>query len=217
MKRYFILLLLLSNTLFGQEKTAVFNLDGTIISESNGYMYEEFTDVYSNHSFETYNDLVHEIGEISQRENYQKLVDRFFKKNDVDVYEDAIEIIKKLKAEGYTLVLCTSTEEHFAKEINKRFLNGAFDKVIGSDLTKGVNSYDKKVSELRKHNIHPDVAYGNSLSDFPMMNYAEKGVLVVNDDDERNKYKDYEECVDDAKENGFEIIHFDDDTVEEED
>ncbi|AZQ62301.1 hypothetical protein EI427_08635 [Flammeovirga pectinis] len=217
MKRYIILLLLLSNTLFGQDKTAVFNLDGTIISESNGYMYEKFTDVYSNHSFETYDDLVHEIAEISERENYQKLVDRFFKRNDVEVYGDALELINKLKKEGYTLVLCTSTEEHFAKEINRRFLNNAFDEVIGSDLSKDVNSYDKKVNALKKNKINPDVAYGNSLADFPMMNFAKKGILVVNEDDDKNKYKDFEDCIDEAKENGFEIIHFDDDTIDDED
>lgn len=115
-------------------------------------------------------------------------------------YKDALEEIKRLKSEGYTLILVTASFEIYAKHIA---YNLGFDKCMGTELWTyrnkytgymyGKNCYGKaKKYRLLTENFFPkksnkNIAYSDSISDLPLFDFADKKVCVNPD----NKLKDY--------------------------
>ncbi|ANQ48101.1 haloacid dehalogenase-like hydrolase [Flammeovirga sp. MY04] len=213
-----ITLLFVSQFVLAQDKIAVFDMDGTLISESPNYALADFAKKYSTSQIETMDDLVNGLTELSNNPKYPKYLKSFFKKHDIRVYPYMMNVVDSLKKEGYTLVLCTGSEVRFAEEVNKRYLNNSFDVVIGSEFrteklkAKNININDKegKVDNLKARGIKPTVAYGNSHGDFPMMKYVGNAYLVIHDDEANKEYDKPEQYTKECKELGFKTIKISD-------
>ncbi|MEI0567611.1 HAD-IB family hydrolase [Brachyspira pulli] len=106
-------------------------------------------------------------------------------------YQDALEEIKRLKKEGYTLVLITASFEIYAKYIAK---NLGFDRCMGTELWAfrgkytgymyGRNCYGSAKryrlyteSFFTKHS-DKNRAYSDSISDLPLFDFADTKVCV---------------------------------------
>ncbi|OHX65168.1 HAD family hydrolase [Flammeovirga pacifica] len=223
-KILFIALLFVSQFIVAQDKVAVFDMDGTLISESPNYALAEFAKEYSMNQIETIEDLVTELTKLSESPKYNKYLKSFFKKNDIRVYPHMMDVVDSLKKEGYKLVICTGSEVRFAKEVNKRYFNNAFDVVIGSEFraeklkAKNININDKegKVDNLKSQGIMPTIVYGNSHGDFAMMKYAGNGVLVIHDDKENKEFDKPEEYIKECKQLGFKTLLISDWNLENE-
>lgn len=115
-------------------------------------------------------------------------------------YKDAIEEIKKLKEEEYELVLITASFYFYAEYIAK---NLGFNKCIGTELWRFRNKYtgymygkncygmEKRFRLLtegyyEKKN-EEKIAYSDSISDIPMLEFA-KTKVCVNPDKRLKKY-----------------------------
>ena len=115
-------------------------------------------------------------------------------------YKDALEEIKKLKSEGYTLVLVTASFEIYAKYIAS---NLGFDKCFGTELWTfrdkytgymyGKNCYgNAKRYRLFTEQFFPNhsfknIAYSDSISDLPLFGFADTKICVNPD----SKLRDY--------------------------
>ena len=127
-------------------------------------------------------------------------------------YKDALEEIKKLKSQGYTLVLITASFELYAKYIAK---NLGFDKCMGTELWTfrdkytgymyGRNCYGPaKRYRLFTEQFFPDysyknIAYSDSISDLPLFDFADTKICVNPD----KKLKEYALK---NKDKGFKIV-----------
>lgn len=115
-------------------------------------------------------------------------------------FKDALEEIKKLKSKGYTLIMVTASFELYAKFIAK---NLGFDKCMGTELWTfrgkftgymyGKNCYGAaKRYRLFTEHIFPNhkyknIAYSDSISDLPLLNFAETKICV----NPNNKFRKY--------------------------
>ena len=115
-------------------------------------------------------------------------------------FKDALEEIKKLKSQKYTLIMITASFELYAKFIAK---NLGFDKCMGTELWTfrgkftgymyGKNCYGaaKRYRLFTEHifpnHKHKNIAYSDSISDLPMLNFAETKICV----NPNNKFKKY--------------------------
>lgn len=115
-------------------------------------------------------------------------------------YKDALNEIEKLKSQGYNLIMITASFELYAKFIAK---NLGFDKYMGTELWTfrgkftgymyGKNCYGAaKRYRLFTEHIFPshkykNIAYSDSISDLPMLNFAETKICV-NPNNEFKKY-----------------------------
>ena len=104
-------------------------------------------------------------------------------------FKDALEEIKKLKSKGYTLIMVTASFELYAKFIAK---NLGFDKCMGTELWTfrgkftgymyGKNCYGaaKRYRLFTEHIFHKykNIAYSDSISDLPLLNFAETKICV---------------------------------------
>ena len=120
------------------------------------------------------------------------------------IFNDAIEEIKKLKKEGYHILLVSASPECYLKFFEvEEYVDG----VIGTKLRRTNNRYiniieginckgEEKVVRieeyLKERNLIIDknnsVAYSDSLSDIPMFNLVEKAYLI----NYKKKNLDYE-------------------------
>ena len=115
-------------------------------------------------------------------------------------FKDALEEIKKLKSKGYTLIMVTASFELYAKFIAK---NLGFNKCMGTELWTfrgkftgymyGKNCYGAaKRYRLFTEHIFPNhkyknIAYSDSISDLPLLNFAETKICV----NPNNKFRKY--------------------------
>lgn len=112
----------------------------------------------------------------------------------LSIYNDAIEEIKKLKKEGYYILLVSASPECYLKFFE---IEDYIDGVIGTKLHFENNKYINKIdgenckgeekvrritSYLKEKNLAIDksnsLAYSDSLSDTPMFNLVGKSYLI---------------------------------------
>ena len=108
-----------------------------------------------------------------------------------DAYKDALEEIKKLKNQGYTLILVTASFEIYAKYIAE---NLGFDRCMGTELWTfrgkytgymyGKNCYGAAkryrlfTEQLFPNYSYKNIAYSDSISDLPLFNFADTKICV---------------------------------------
>ena len=113
-------------------------------------------------------------------------------------YKDALDEIKKLKSKGYTLIMVTASFELYAKFIAE---NLGFDKCMGTELWTfrgkftgymyGKNCYGiaKRyrlfTERIFSNHKHKNIAYSDSISDLPLLNFAETKICI----NPNNKFK----------------------------
>lgn len=210
MKQFITLFLLsfLSISAFSQNKVAVFDMDGTLISESPRYAMHDFIIEMTDIEVNTYEELEQAVIFIGSQSNYKELVSKFLQKDMIKIYQPMYDTLLRLKREGYDLVLCTGSEMEFAQQLADLYFNGIFNEVIGATVTGEIdwNDEEGKVVNLQKRGISPDIVYGNSTGDYAMLSIAQKGYLVIHDDKERNEYDKPEMYLEYCKKNGIEPI-----------
>ncbi|NLR91954.1 HAD family hydrolase [Flammeovirga agarivorans] len=219
MKRIAVLLLLfVSQFTFAQDKVAVFDMDGTLISEEPAYAMAIFAKEYGQNQIETVNDLVNELKALTKNPRYDKMLKSFMKTDPIKVYPQMMDVVDSLKAEGYKLVICTGSEVRFAEAVNKKYFNNKFDVVIGSEFraeklkptNSSINDKEGKIDNLKSNGITPTIVYGNSHGDFPMMKWVGNGVLVIHDDKASGEYDKPEQYIKECNELGFKTIKISD-------
>ncbi|MEI0528681.1 HAD-IB family hydrolase [Brachyspira intermedia] len=129
-------------------------------------------------------------------------------------YKDALEEIKKLKNQGYTLILVTASFEIYAKYIAE---NLCFDRCMGTELWTfrgkytgymyGKNCYGAAkryrlfTEHFFPHHSDKNIAYSDSISDLPLFNFADTKICVNPD----NKLKEHALK---NKDKGFTIVNW---------
>lgn len=130
-----------------------------------------------------------------KEERMQELVEEFYdKKLSKILYNDAINAMKKLKAEGYKVYLISASAEFYLKELYKI---KEVDKVIGTRFTSAGGKYSRKIAGenckgeekvkrlmevLKKENIEVDFKnsymFSDSLADLPLFNLVGNPYLI---------------------------------------
>ncbi|KLI50613.1 HAD family hydrolase [Brachyspira hyodysenteriae] len=129
-------------------------------------------------------------------------------------YKDALDEIKKLKNQGYTLILVTASFEIYAKYIAE---NLGFDRCMGTELWTfrgkytgymyGKNCYGKAkryrlfTEHFFPHHSDKNIAYSDSISDLPLFDFADTKVCVNPD----NRLKEHALK---NKDKGFTIVNW---------
>lgn len=128
-------------------------------------------------------------------EDMKILVKEFYEKRLSKIlYSDAINMMKKLKAEGYKVYLISASAEFYLnelyniKEVDKvigtRFLceRGMHKSKMQGENCKGEEKVKRLLEELRKDNIEVDFKnsymFSDSLSDLPLFNLVGKPYLI---------------------------------------
>jgi HAD superfamily hydrolase (TIGR01490 family) len=130
-----------------------------------------------------------------KEKDLQILVKDFYKdKLSKIIYEDAINMIKKLKSEGYKIYLISASAEFYLnelyniKEVDKiigtkfKIENGAFKPLMEGANCKGEEKVRRLMEELKKDNIEVDFKnsymFSDSLADLPLLKLVGKGYLI---------------------------------------
>lgn len=125
----------------------------------------------------------------------QNIVKEFYEERLSKIlYKDAIEMIRKLKAEGYKIYLISASAEFYLQElynikevdkiIGTRFKleNGSYKPIIEGKNCKGEEKVRRLMEELKKDNIKVDFKnsymFSDSLSDLPLFNLVGKPYLI---------------------------------------
>lgn len=110
------------------------------------------------------------------------------------LYNDAIDMIKKLKGEGYKIYLISASAEFYLnefyniKEVDKvigtRFRSdkGMHTNIMEGENNKGEEKVKRLLDELKKENIEVDFKesymFSDSLSDLPLLNLVGHPYLI---------------------------------------
>jgi phosphoserine phosphatase len=143
----------------------------------------------------------------SELESYSKKIwQKFNFKNSIYPYPEMLSLVKYLKANQWKVAIITASPAASIKSISQ-FWEIPKDDVIGMELeningvlsSKIIEPYScsegKVKSILQKYNQNPDLAFGDSIGDVPMMLSATiKGILL----DRQNQ-----NLLDTVKDNGF--------------
>lgn len=130
-----------------------------------------------------------------KEEDMKKLVKDFYEKRLSRIlYRDAIDTIRKLKAEGCRIYLISASAEFYLKElynipevdkvIGTRFIceNGLHSRRIEGENCKGEEKVSRLMEELKKDNIEVDFQnsymFSDSLSDLPLFNLVGNPFLI---------------------------------------
>lgn len=130
-----------------------------------------------------------------EEKQVQKIVKDFYReKLSSIIYEDAINMIKKLKNEGYKVYLISASGEFYLnelyniKEVDKiigtkfKIENGVFKSLMEGANCKGEEKIKRLMEELKKDNIEPDfknsLMFSDSLADLPLLKLVGKGYLI---------------------------------------
>nr|WP_040211150.1 HAD-IB family hydrolase [Clostridium polynesiense] len=125
----------------------------------------------------------------------EMLVKEFYEKRLSKIlYNDAIEMMKNLKNQGYKIYLISASPEFYLKElynlkivdkiIGTRFLceNGYHSRRMEGENCKGEEKVKRLKEELRKENIEVDYKnsymFSDSLSDKPLMDIVGNAYLI---------------------------------------
>jgi phosphoserine phosphatase len=152
----------------------VFDMDGTLISESPSYY---IIDLLRTHAYLQSGDMTSLISGLNMfmaDPEYHKKIDVFVIHNPPKLYKPMIELVDYLKSKNFKLILSTGSPQYLAEALCKQYFP-QFDVIIGTQMVGGtllVNDQQEKVTNLKNHNLHPAIAFGNSTGDFEMMNYT---------------------------------------------
>ncbi|SKA72760.1 HAD-superfamily subfamily IB hydrolase, TIGR01490 [Clostridium sp. USBA 49] len=130
-----------------------------------------------------------------KEEDMQIIVKEFYeKKLSKILYNDAIDMMKKLKSEGYKIYLISASAEFYLKElynikevdkvIGTIFLceNGIHKSKMQSENCKGEEKVKRLLEELKKDKIDVDFKnsymFSDSLSDMPLFNLVGNPYLI---------------------------------------
>jgi HAD superfamily hydrolase (TIGR01490 family) len=130
-----------------------------------------------------------------EEKEVQKIVKNFYReKLSSIIYEDAINMIKKLKNEGYKVYLISASGEFYLnelyniKEVDKiigtkfKVENGVFKSLMEGANCKGEEKIKRLMEELKKDNIEADFKnsymFSDSLADLPLLKLVGKGYLI---------------------------------------
>lgn len=125
----------------------------------------------------------------------KELVEEFYEKKLSKIfYKDAIDTIKKLKAENYKIYLISASAEFY---LNELYNIKEVDKIIGTKFTCEKGKYNRKIvgenckgeekvrrlkETLKEENIEVDFKnscmFSDSLSDMPLFNLVGKPYLI---------------------------------------
>ena len=124
-----------------------------------------------------------------------ELVKRFYKNRLSNIlYSDSIEMMKRLKSEGYDIYLISATPEFYLyelyalKEVDKiigtrfQFQEGIFTRSMEGNNCKGEEKVKRLMEVLEKENIEVDFKesymFSDSLSDKPLLDLVGKPYLI---------------------------------------
>ena len=130
-----------------------------------------------------------------KEEKMQQLVEEFYEKRlSKIIYKDAIDTMRKLKAEGYKVYLISASAEFYLNELYKI---KEVDKIIGTRFTSVGGKYSRKMAGenckgeekvrrlkevLKEENIEVDFKnsymFSDSLADLPLFNLVGKPYLI---------------------------------------
>ncbi|MGL5243738.1 MAG: HAD-IB family hydrolase, partial [Sarcina sp.] len=131
-----------------------------------------------------------------KEEDLKKLVKKYYDKRLSNIlYKDALDMIKKLKLEGYKIYLISASPEFY---INEFYAIKEVDKIIGTKFSftqdgvferkmlgkncKGQEKVDRLMKCLKEDNIEVDFKnsymFSDSLSDKPLLDLVGKGYLI---------------------------------------
>ncbi|MEG0773011.1 HAD-IB family hydrolase [Clostridium sp.] len=130
-----------------------------------------------------------------EEKEVQRIVKSFYReKLSSIIYEDAINMIKKLKNEGYKVYLISASGEFYLnelyniKEVDKiigtkfKVENGVFKSLMEGANCKGEEKIKRLMEELKKDNIEADFKnsymFSDSLADLPLLKLVGKGYLI---------------------------------------
>lgn len=130
-----------------------------------------------------------------KEETMQEVVKEFYEKRlSKIIYRDAIDMIKKLKGEGYKIYLISASAEFYLnelyniKEVDKiigtrfRCDNGLHLRHIEGENCKGEEKVRRLLKELEKEKIEVDFTssymFSDSLADLPLFNLVGKPYLI---------------------------------------
>lgn len=130
-----------------------------------------------------------------QEREMELLVKEFYeKKLSVILYKDAIDMMRKLKNEGYKVYLISASAEFYLRElynikevdkvIGTRFKveNGVHKGIMVGENCKGQEKVNRLMEELKKDNIEVDFKnsymFSDSLADLPLFNLVGKPYLI---------------------------------------
>lgn len=131
---------------------------------------------------------------IREEEMQNHVKDFYEKRLSKILYKDAIDMMRKLKAEGYKVYLISASAEFYLnelyniKEVDKvigtRFIceNGIYKGVMHGENCKGEEKVKRLMEELKKDNIEVDFKnsymFSDSLADLPLFNLVGKPYLI---------------------------------------
>lgn len=131
---------------------------------------------------------------IREKEMQNHVKDFYEKRLSKILYKDAIDMMRKLKAEGYKVYLISASAEFYLnelyniKEVDKvigtRFIceNGIYKGVMHGENCKGEEKVKRLMEELKKDNIEVDFKnsymFSDSLADLPLFKLVGKPYLI---------------------------------------
>lgn len=130
-----------------------------------------------------------------KEEKMQELVEEFYEKRlSKIIYSDAIDTIKKLKAEGYKVYLISASAEFYLNELYKikevdkiigtRFtsVGGKYSRKMAGENCKGEEKVKRLMEVLKEENIEVDFKnsymFSDSLADMPLFNLVGNPYLI---------------------------------------
>lgn len=130
-----------------------------------------------------------------EEKELQNIVKDFYKERLSSIlYEDGIDMIRKLKKEGYKIYLISASPEFYInelyniKEVDKiigtkfRIKDGFFIPEVEGFNCKGEEKVKRLMEELEKDKVEVDFKnsymFSDSLSDLPLLNLVGKGYLI---------------------------------------
>ncbi|MBI6872750.1 HAD-IB family hydrolase [Clostridium aciditolerans] len=130
-----------------------------------------------------------------KEEKMQELVEEFYEKRlSKIIYSDAIDTIRKLKAEGYKVYLISASAEFYLNELYKikevdkiigtRFtsVGGKYSRKMAGENCKGEEKVRRLMEVLKEENIEVDFKnsymFSDSLADLPLFNLVGNPYLI---------------------------------------
>lgn len=131
----------------------------------------------------------------SEEKEMKEMVNRFYKNRlSKLLYKDSLEMMKKLKGEGYDIYLISASPEFYLYElyaipevdkiIGTRFdfVDGKFNRRMNGENCKGEEKVKRLKEVLDEEGIEVDFAnsymFSDSLSDLPLLNLVGKPYLI---------------------------------------
>lgn len=134
------------------------------------------------------------INNIGEKE-MESIVSEFYKKRLCRIfYEDAIKTIKKLKAQGYKIILISASGEFYLKELYNikeidkiigtvfKIENGVYKNKIEGRNCKGQEKVNRLMKYIKDNKLNVDFKnsymFSDSISDMPLFNLVGNAYLI---------------------------------------